>query len=313
MYSVKSIQKILTRAAVLSATIFIAGTAFAIDQPPQNSQQQRAWLVGHLVNDMEAVGTFDGYTAEVPNIVNTLTDDQVALLAQYFYLTRSKAEQDAYLYSLQQQDYTDEQINQAMMATVGQVMGMSYQIATYNRQFAQMPQPVQFLAQLCYASVPGWCCQIRCDIPEGYYDNGCYVGPCFNAAYAGIWAVPVCRVYYDHGSRFYSTYHKFANTVRINRNNNQANRHHNVQETLTREWLAHRQQNGSPVPMRPLPTNTQNHVAHRNVEVRNLHAPVAHVASNVAHTGIRNSVVHTQASKPQMDHVSTQHPANDHR
>ena len=92
----------------------MAGTAFAIDQPPQDPQQQRAWLVGHLVTDMEALGTFDGNTlAKVPAIVNALTDDQVALLAQYYYLTRSKTEQDAYLYALQQQGYTDEQVNAA--------------------------------------------------------------------------------------------------------------------------------------------------------------------------------------------------------
>jgi len=314
MHPVKSMRKSLTRAApVLLAILLMAGTALAFDQPPQESQQQRAWLVDHLVADMEAVGAFEGYADEVPSIVSTLTDDQAALLAQYYYLTRNKAEQDAYLYSLQQQDYTDEQINQALAQTVGHVMGMSYQIAAYNRQFAHMPQTVQFLAQLCYASVPGWCCQVRCYIPDGYFDNGCYVGPCFTASYAGIWAAPVCRAYYDHGSHFYSTYHKFVNTVRTNRNNNQVNRRPNVNETPTREWLAYRRQNGSPVPMRPLPTNTQNHIAHRNVEVRDLHASVAHVASNVTHTGIRNSIVRNQTSKPQMDHTPAEHSTNARR
>ena len=67
-------------AAVLLAVFLAAGTALAIDQPPQGADQQRAWLVGHLVSDMEALGTFDGNTlAKVPGIVNGLTDDQVAL------------------------------------------------------------------------------------------------------------------------------------------------------------------------------------------------------------------------------------------
>ena len=92
----------------------MAGTAFAIDQPPQEPDQQRAWLVGHLVTDMEALGTFDGNAlAKVPGIVNALTEDQVALLAQYYYLTRSKTEQDASLYAMQQQGDTDEQVNAA--------------------------------------------------------------------------------------------------------------------------------------------------------------------------------------------------------
>ena len=83
-----------------------------------------------------------------------------------------------------------------------------------------MPQPVQYLAQICYASVPGWCCHARCFVPEWYYDNGCFVGPCFNAACSGPWAVPVCNAYYNHGSHFYSTYHNVANTVHINRSIN---------------------------------------------------------------------------------------------
>ena len=37
----------------------------------------------------------------------------MALLAQYYYLTRSKTEQDASLYAMQQQGYGDEQVNKA--------------------------------------------------------------------------------------------------------------------------------------------------------------------------------------------------------
>ena len=33
-----------------------------MEPPPQEPQQQRAWLIGHLVTDMEALGTFDGNT-----------------------------------------------------------------------------------------------------------------------------------------------------------------------------------------------------------------------------------------------------------
>jgi hypothetical protein len=101
------IPKTLTRIAIfLMSVLLMTGTALAIDQPPQEPEQQRAWLVGHLVTDMEALGTFDGTTlAKVPGIVNSLTDDQVALLAQYYFLTRSKTEQDAGIYALQQKGY----------------------------------------------------------------------------------------------------------------------------------------------------------------------------------------------------------------
>ena len=80
---------------------------------------------------------------------------------------------------------------------------MNDQIETCYAQFVPMSEPVQYLAQICYASVPGWCCHARCYVPEWYYDNGCFVGPCFNAAYSGSGRVPVCDAYYDHGSHFY--------------------------------------------------------------------------------------------------------------
>ena len=111
----RQIPNFLTKtAAAFLLVMLMAGTAVAIGEPPQDSQQQRAWLVGHLVTDMQALGTFDGNAiARVPAIVNALTDNQVALLTQYYYLTRSKAGQDASLYAMQQQGNTEEQVNEA--------------------------------------------------------------------------------------------------------------------------------------------------------------------------------------------------------
>ena len=79
---------------------------------------------------------------------------------------------------------------------------MNDQIETCYVQFLTMSEPVQYLAQVCYASVPGWCCNTECYVPAWYYAKGCFVGPCYNRAYAGVWASPVYRAYYDHGSRF---------------------------------------------------------------------------------------------------------------
>ena len=181
---------------------------------------------------MEALGTFDGNAlAKVPGIVNALTDDQVALLAQYYYLTRSKTEQDAYLYSLQQQGYGDEQVNAAKAEIADLLTAMNDQTVACYDEFVQMPQPVQYLSYVIYASVPGWCCHARCFVPEWYYENNYYVGPCFNAAYAGDWAAPVCRTYYDHGSRFYGRDHNVANTVYANHSVKLAKRH--------AKWLRH--------------------------------------------------------------------------
>jgi len=129
--------------------------------------------------------------------VNALTDDQVALLAQYYYLTRSKTEQDAYLYSLQQQGCADEQVNEAKAEIADLLTEMQNQGDACYSQIQTLGEPVQYLAQVCYASVPGWCCGAGCYVPEWYYNEGSFVGPCFNAAYAGDWAAPVCNAYYD--------------------------------------------------------------------------------------------------------------------
>jgi len=311
MNMARGIQMILTRTtAVLLPVIVVGGNALAIDQPPQDSQQLRPWLVGHLVTDMEAVGTFDGNKlAKVPSIVNKLTDDQVALLAQYYYLTRSKTEQDASLYAMQQQGSTDEQVNEAKAQIADLLTTMNDQIMACYDQFAPMTQPVPYLAQICYASVPGWCCHSRCFVPEWYYDNGCFVGPCFDAACSGSWAVPVCNAYYDHGSHFYTTYHNIANTVHINRStklaHRQANwlRHHgDWHNTLAHDRLLHQSQPTH------LPARTQNHVANRSSGVRSSHAPVVH--ANRVLSGNRKPVTQKQVAKP---HAPVQHPAKVHK
>ena len=264
---------------LLLSIVLVAGTAFAIDQPPQEPDQQRAWLVGHLVTDMEALGTFDGNAlAKVPGIVDALTDDQVALLAQYYYLTRSKTEQDASLYSLQQQGYADEQVNVAKAQIADLLTELNDQTVACYSEFVPMPQPVQFVSYIVYASVPGWCCHARCFVPEWYYDNGCYVGPCFNAAYAGIWGVPVCRAYYDRGSQFYGRYHNVANAVYINRSINLAHRR--------ADWYRHQ-------------GDWRNVLAHdrllRQSAAGNQHQPQV-VVGKQNHAGARNSVA--QAYRP---------------
>ena len=67
-----------TIVACLLAAFFTTGAVFAVDRPPQGSGPQRAWLAGHLITDMLALGAFDADTlVKVPAIVDNLTDDQV--------------------------------------------------------------------------------------------------------------------------------------------------------------------------------------------------------------------------------------------
>ena len=333
------------QAAVILTTVFAATAVFAIDQPPQDPEQQCAWLIGHVITDMEALGTFDGNAlAKVPGIVNALTDDQVALMAQYYYLTRSKTEQDASLYSLQQQGYSDDQVNAAKAEIADLLTALNDQtVACYN-QFVPMPQPVQYLSYVIYASVPGWCCHARCFVPEWYYNDGCYVGPCFNADYAGIWGVPVCRAYYDHGSRFYGRYHNVANTVYVNHSMKLAKRHAkwlrhqgDWRSVVAHDRLLHQSPTVRPAPPTRLPAGnlgryapgTRNLAAHpgakqhypnnnhkvaqqRNHKPQRNHAKAARLPKS-QHKAAKTHAAHAapklhQGAKPHVNHASAPHP-----
>jgi len=106
-------QRMLTKIAVKLIVTFalafgMTGSAVAMDQPPDTAPQQRAWLLSHLVTDMQSVGTFQSNDiAQMVTLVNTLTDDQVNLLARFYFLTREKTEQDAQLYAVQQTETGD--------------------------------------------------------------------------------------------------------------------------------------------------------------------------------------------------------------
>ena len=204
----------LARGAASSETAPHTPVSETPDQPPADSGQQRGWLRDHLLADMQNLGTFNGdATAKVSSSITSLTDDQVALLCQNYFLARSKAEQDAYIYSLQQQGYSGEQLNAAKAGIADLLTEMQNQGDACYSQIQTMGEPVQYLAQIEYASIPGWCASTQCYVPDWYYDNGSFIGPYYNAGYCGVWAAPVCRAYYDHDSRFYKTYHRFGDRV----------------------------------------------------------------------------------------------------
>ena len=52
--------------ATVLVLVSLTGTSLAIDQPPDTAPRQRAWLLSHLVTDMQSVGSFhDGDFVEV--------------------------------------------------------------------------------------------------------------------------------------------------------------------------------------------------------------------------------------------------------
>jgi hypothetical protein len=197
----------LTKIAVKVLVAFVLapgliGTARAVDQPPETAPQQRAWLLSHLVTDMQSVGSFTSDDiAQMITLVNTLTDDQASLLAQYYYLTREKTEQDASLYAVQQTE-GDDALAQAKAQVAELLAQLQSQIQQTYSDVATINPGCETLCQIAYASVPGWCAYNQYAVPDWYYSNGCYVGPCYSENYCGAYAVPVYNVFYNHGSRY---------------------------------------------------------------------------------------------------------------
>jgi len=227
--------------AALLLMSFAAGNTLALDQPPAEPEQQRAWLVGHLVTDMKGLGIYSADDfAKVSDTVNDMTDDQVALLAQYYYLTRAKTQQDASLYAMQQQGYSDADVDEQKTQIADILTQLQDETDACYAGLQTLGTPVQYLGQVVYSSVPGWCVYSRCCIPDWYFANGCYVGCAFNPAYCGNYAQPVCAAYYDNGSYFNSFYDRSAYIDRsINRARRQANwyRNHDWQNNLRHDRL----------------------------------------------------------------------------
>jgi hypothetical protein len=180
----------------------LTGTCLAIDQPPETAPQQRAWLLSCLVTDMQSVGSFTSDDiARTVTLVNSLTDDQVSLVARFYCLTREKTEQDARLYAVQLSD-TEEALARVKAQVADLLTQEHNQILQTYSELATINPGCETLCQVAYGSVPGWCAYNRCAIPDWYYSNGCYVGPVFSAGYCGRYAVPVYGTFYDRSSRY---------------------------------------------------------------------------------------------------------------
>jgi hypothetical protein len=260
----------------------------ALDQAPADPGRQREWLQVRLLKDAEVCGIFDGdTTTKVLAILRNLSDDQLALLCQYYLLVRSKTEQDAYLYSLQQQGCATDQINAAKSAIADLLGEMQSQADTCYGRIRTLGAPVQYLAQIEYASIPGWCVSSQCCVPGWYYANGGFVGPCYNPGYCGVYAAPVYRAYYDSGSRFYRAYHSVGERVYWSHTAQIAQRSAKyLHEHDYRRALAHDRLLGAS--SRPRQTGQQ--------DVHSSHA-LAH-GQAVEHTQQGKAVVHAEHAQP---------------
>ncbi len=113
---------------------------------------------------------------KVSDMVNNMTDDQIALLAQYYHLTRAKTQQDASLYAMQQRGYSDTEVDGQKAQIADILTRLQNEIDVCYAQLQTLGTPAQYLGQVVYSSVPGWCAYSQCCVPAWYYADGCYVG-----------------------------------------------------------------------------------------------------------------------------------------
>ena len=68
-------------------------TPSTAEQPPTDPQAQRAWLLGHLVADMQAQGKYDAQKVQAAEAaLNKMTPTQVAASVQYYQQRKSQVE-----------------------------------------------------------------------------------------------------------------------------------------------------------------------------------------------------------------------------
>jgi hypothetical protein len=200
-------------AVALVCFFFVGAVAWAIDRPPAPRELQKAWLAGNLATDMQASGIFGPRDyQQASGFIRYLKPQEIQSLADLYYRTRSRAEQDVRRQQLLQAQVNPEQVSpgpaqpvppKPITAEPDQTPAQQEQAKAEREeldklcaQLASARKPVQSLSGLIYASLPGWCAkQYQGAVPSSYYANGLYVGPLSSAAYAGPYATAVYNVY----------------------------------------------------------------------------------------------------------------------
>jgi len=119
-------------------------------------------------------------------LVNSLTDEQVVLLVRLYCLMREMAEQDAQLLAVEPSE-TLVRLRRSTRRAYWELVAIGPGCRT--------------LCEIAYATVPGWCALNRYIVPDWYYHDGCYVGPCRSARYGGAYSVRAYRAHFDSGLR----------------------------------------------------------------------------------------------------------------
>ena len=175
--------------------------AAAVDKPPEQPTSQRSWLVENLCCDMTStpdpftkqdVGRIRAVSNPRPRASWGVGDHEVALLADYYYRTRARAEEDLQLQQLSSQN--QEQRPDAQQAAViseglKRARADRQAIATLGGQLAGKGRAVQNLRRFIDASLPGFRSRENLVLtappsnPDPRYGSSDYVGPVYPVPY----------------------------------------------------------------------------------------------------------------------------------
>jgi hypothetical protein len=197
--------------------------AVAIDKPPEMPRNQRSWLQRSLGSDMAETnkgmpGTFGARDFAHDNAIKNrsagpmykISDSDVRALGDYYYRTRTRAEEDL-------RQFERQLFVLYASANVGQFQGQfpnsqqagptdkELEAAKVDREaisalggsLADKGNAVKSLGELIYASLPGFCLREKQMLPASYFDldqvSGKlqYVGPAYHAVYAGAYVTPI--------------------------------------------------------------------------------------------------------------------------
>jgi hypothetical protein len=129
-------------------------------------------------------------------------DDDVALLAEYYYRTRARAEEDLRQIQSQLAEPAQGRIpNPKQASTIDEEPNAAKadreEISALGGKLAGKANAVKSLSELVYTSLPGYCLHQTQTLPASYFDLNqgtgalSYVGPVHDPVYAGSYATPI--------------------------------------------------------------------------------------------------------------------------
>ena len=181
----------------------IARYAEAMDKLPDSPNDQRSWLSSGLVKDMTEInnrmpGTFAHVAFQRAEAIRSLRlplalrrfnisdDGDVELLADYYYRTRARAEEDLKPFPRQLPNPPQAGPQEAVLPAVPTDREA---LITLGGDLAKRTDAVKNLAALIHASLPGFCLRQWQTLPPASYfawdrgGNVTYVGPVNNTTY----------------------------------------------------------------------------------------------------------------------------------